>query len=275
MGLFDAISGIFSSAVGAVTDFAGGAFVAVDERLRGGRASPGAAASASRGLGLSVGNLFSDIGTSFITNRLVGTPIQERPRLGGRGPAAGVCDPALLGPGACPTGSAAHRRAPARDRIGHPDGQVAGGMRPTTTSVDFPGVEGLGFAGERGIEELAQQGLDFLFRGLSGSVPRDRPVRGEVMAHEAASALPGGALIPGAGPIFPQVSVRGIRIAGSAPGLFHTTPAGFRRPNRVTLVADPVSGNMAFMVDAGTPKTWSKVTIKSPHRHHHHHHRKR
>ncbi len=69
-------------------------------------------------------------------------------------------------------------------------------------------------------------------------------------------------------------SVGAMRIAGTAPGFFHNTPTGQRRPNRVTLAADE-TGRMAFFVDAGRPTAWSKVSLKkSRPRHHHHRYRR-
>jgi len=62
-------------------------------------------------------------------------------------------------------------------------------------------------------------------------------------------------------------------ISGSA-SLYHTTPMGNRRPNRMSLQADPESGRMDFFVYAGIPTAWSKITLKKPHRHGHpRHHR--
>jgi hypothetical protein len=56
---------------------------------------------------------------------------------------------------------------------------------------------------------------------------------------------------------------------GQGQGMFHTTPSGYRMPNRITLVKDADSNKLGFFVDAGTPKTWSKISFKK-HRHHHH-----
>ncbi len=56
---------------------------------------------------------------------------------------------------------------------------------------------------------------------------------------------------------------------GRGQGLFHTTPAGFRLPNRITLVKDDDSNKLAFFVDAGVPDRWSKISYKKS-RHHHH-----
>ncbi len=67
----------------------------------------------------------------------------------------------------------------------------------------------------------------------------------------------------------------GVYMGGGFEGAFHTTLLGNRRTNKVTLVADPMSGKLAFLVDAGTPSGWSKITIKKRHHHgyprHHHH----
>lgn len=89
MGLFDAISGIAQSAASAagdfISDFGGGAFVAIDERLRGGRASPGSAAGIGRVAGSLVGNIFGDIAEGILrspeTEGARGGPQgQRRPR---------------------------------------------------------------------------------------------------------------------------------------------------------------------------------------------------
>lgn len=64
--------------------------------------------------------------------------------------------------------------------------------------------------------------------------------------------------------------VGGIMRAGRCDGVFHTTPTGKRLPNRVSLVEDG-SGAMAFMVNAGRPLTWSKISLKKSSPRHHHH----
>ncbi len=69
MGLFDRISGIFSGAADFVTDFGGGIFSAVGERARGGTLRTTERADPGRRAGAAIGNLFGDIGESFITNR--------------------------------------------------------------------------------------------------------------------------------------------------------------------------------------------------------------
>ena len=46
---------------------------------------------------------------------------------------------------------------------------------------------------------------------------------------------------------------------------FKMTPTGRMSPNRVVFAEDG-QGRGAFFVNAGTPKTWSKVTLKSPRR---------
>jgi len=74
VGLFDSISGIFSRGAEIATDFGSGAFAAVDERLRGGRLSSGVSATGARRFGSAVGNIFGDIGESFISNSLTSGP---------------------------------------------------------------------------------------------------------------------------------------------------------------------------------------------------------
>lgn len=104
------------------------------------------------------------------------------------------------------------------------------------------------------------------------------PGPGGVLAPEAQVALPSASgRITGLG-------VTGLRAAQSA-GLFHTTPAGNRVPNSVTLVMDPASGNLSFMVAAKatglrTAIKTSNPRTRAPHHHHyrprprrrHHHH---
>lgn len=57
----------------------------------------------------------------------------------------------------------------------------------------------------------------------------------------------------------PSGRVGGVRIGS----LFHQTPSGMVRPNKVSLMDDG-NGNSAFFVHAGVPKTWSKVTLRKP-----------
>ncbi len=88
------------------------------------------------------------------------------------------------------------------------------------------------------------------------------------------AAFPGQQFLPeflgGAAELVPRAP-GGVYMGGACEGAFHTTLCGNRRTNKVTLVADPMSGKLAFLVDAGTPSGWSKITLKKPRRHHHHH----
>ncbi len=91
----------------------------------------------------------------------------------------------------------------------------------------------------------------------------------------ASGGMPVGLDIPGIDLQLPfrretAARVGAMRIAGTCPGLFHTTPSGQRRANRVSLAADE-TGTMGFFVDAGRPTAWSKVSLKKSRPRHHHH----
>lgn len=82
--------------------------------------------------------------------------------------------------------------------------------------------------------------------------------------------MEGGAVATNGMTMVPATRVARIHIQST----HHSTPTGQRRPNKVSLIQDPVSGESAFFVHAGQPTAWSKVTIKKPrrcHGHHHHH----
>lgn len=105
---------------------------------------------------------------------------------------------------------------------------------------------------------------DVEFVGVGGALARQLPgVVGGVLGGELVERFFGGGSAM-------EPTVGGIRVAGRCEGLFHTTPTGKRLPNRISLVTDP-SGAAAFMVNAGRPLTWSKISLKKSRPRHHHH----
>jgi len=85
--------------------------------------------------------------------------------------------------------------------------------------------------------------------GLVGGGHQLQPVR--TLDEMASSFLGGGS----------PTSQRGIRWVGKNEDMFHTTPCGHSRPNQITMAAG-ANGELGFFINAGKPKTWSKVSIK-------------
>lgn len=137
-----------------------------------------------------------------------------------------------------------------------PRQQVFGGAVPSASSVFNPG--GLGrLAGADmaqnpfGSGPFLPQTAGFQTANMLGPVVRQLPgLLGGLAAGEAVETLFAGramsAKMPG-----------GITVNS----LFRQTPSGRMSPSRVAFMEDGQGGG-AFFVNAGVPKTWSKVTMK-------------
>jgi hypothetical protein len=254
VGLFDAISGIGRSVSNFVTDFAGGAFVAVDERLRGGRATTGAAAGTGRRIGSAVGNLFGDIGESFLSNAARPGPAgtASRPAPGRRGrPSAGAQNvPGQPLPGL-------GRNMPVRQGGSIVEELMAGrGIVPTETER----MQQAGFGGELLGELLgaaAGRGLEFLEGALredTGLIPGFGPAAANLFFGEEemagrAVALPGGASITQ--PVAPQAG----RIFNIVQNL--STGGVSVRARQTLLFLNPMTGNPVWYRNMGRPVLWT------------------
>lgn len=88
------------------------------------------------------------------------------------------------------------------------------------------------------------------------------------LAAGGAGALLGGYFGGGNGALVPRAG--GVIIAGTTPGLYHTTAVGRRLPNRISFAQDE-SGRADFFVHAGNPTQWSRISFKKSKPRHHHH----
>lgn len=225
MGLFDAISGIFSAGRDFITDFGGGAFAAVDERLRGGTLSSGQAAGFGTQFGQAVGNIFGDISTGFITSQLP-TGGATGKTSGGRPLANGGATRASL--------------------FGFPF------PRPGVTASRVGGATEAGLGGAL-LQILGQSAVDVGLERLGAAeLPRIR--RG---GTTVADRLPGGAVIPSQGGLISAESA--IPFAGR---VFNTTQnlntgAVSVRARRLLMFQNPMTGSPVWFKNVGRPILWS------------------
>ena len=247
-GLFDAISGIFRSGVDFVTDFGGGAFAAVDERLRGGQLRTTGRASAGRRAGVSVANLFGDIGERYIE---ANTPVftiggqLERQRTGG----GFVQDPrelARLEAQAFPG-----RAVPRSELIPGLEafaGEVSAGQ--VQQAALLPAVAGgalvralpfLSGVTQNIIGGAVSEGLDVL---------RERIFGGGEMPGQRALALPGGKSI-----MQPALPAAG-RVFNIHQNL--NTGAVTARARTLLMMMNPLTGSPTFYRHVGTPLIFSR-----------------
>lgn len=246
--MFDAISGIGRSVADFATNFGGGIFSAVDERLRGGTLRTTSRAGVGRQLGVAAGNLFGDIGESFLSNRVRAGPAQPNvasPRPGGglRRPGAGGQNVPTGGTGAgaiAGRGTFGSGRSAGIPGLGLVLPQEAGFPLPVPVAGGggvlrgvLEGVAGT-IAGELGFEAIQQ------LLGIGG---QSMPTGG------GAVALPGGAMVP---------QLR----SGQANPIFTTfqntaTGAVTCRARSTFEVVNPCTGSTVFYRNMGRPLLWS------------------
>jgi len=251
VGLFDAISGIFSAGLDFVTDFGGGAFAAVDERLRGGRLSSGEAAGLGRRAGATIGNLFGDISTSFITSQL---PTGRRPQqtsagrqLGGGATIAeviresGAPGGGIIGLAQTPFGfpqlpEIVRRQRPLPERRIPQEASLGG------TLLDIGIGLATGLIGERLLEGTRE--------------PRGGRI-GISLEGEMADRLPGGAVIPGGGGVISAEAARPLagRVFNTTQNL--NTGAISLRARPLLMFQNPMTGNPVWYKNMGRPILWA------------------
>lgn len=250
MGLFDSISGIFQSGLDFVTDFGGGAFAAVDERLRGGTISPGAAAGFARTAGQAVGNIFGQIGESFLTSQLspgVPTTTTSAGRQLSQQTAPQQLRAAI---------AAAQARAPGGGIIAQPLQFAQPAPRaPAFVERRVPQQAGLG---QGIINVLGSLAGDVLF-DLLPSVEQVKTFAQAPLGGEMANAvaLPGGSVIPGGGGLMSAPSA--VPLAGRVFNTFQNlnTGAVSMRARPLLMFQNPMTGNPVWYRNAGRPVLWS------------------
>ncbi len=253
MGLFDSISGIFSRGLDLVTDFGGGAFAAVDERLRGGTLTSGAAAGFGRRAGTAIGNIFGDIGESFITSQVSGfgrpaTTSAGRPLRGGIADVirrSGVPGGGIIAQPASAGISFADQLRLAQPV---PAPRLPTRRVPQAASLGGAVVDVLGSVLGTVIGETLFEGTREPRGGRIGI-----PLEGELMADR----LPGGAVIPGGGGAISAEAARPLagRVFNTTQNL--NTGAISLRARPLLMFLNPATGNPVWYKNMGRPILWS------------------
>ena len=260
MGLFDAISGIARAGADFVTDFAGGAFTAIEERARGGRLRTTGGADPGRRAGAGVANLFGDIAESLIKSQV---PRQGPVQVGTNQRGVPVYSASIPSP-LSGRGQATRVTAQGQQRTSASAASSLLGLGSFTTlaqPVQQPQIQQAGIGGA--LLDLLP-GLPELLPAASGAITRvigqaeqrfgiDIPLLGPGSMTDtgitgglqvADVALPGGA---------PITSVSGR--AALAP----MATAGMRLPSQITFIAPTPSGGSRIVAyrNMGRPILWS------------------
>ncbi len=235
--MFDAISGIFSSVGGAISDFAGGAFASIDEAFRGGTLSPGFEAGTARRAGIGLGGIFTDIGTSFLTGQVEALST-------GRPAPTGVRRP--------PQGAPSQPSQTLADQL----------ARIRAGRLAFEGARAPSFQAQPQARDVDAASLGGLLGGLAGSALQEflgPPTRvgraverlfGFEQGDDMARALPGGAMIP-----FDPVAPSGGRLFGATRNL--NTGALSVRPIKEIQAVNPMTGRIHTWREKGRCLLWS------------------
>lgn len=249
MGLFDAISGVFRAGADFVTDFGGGAFTAIDERLRGGVLRTTSQAAPGTRLGAGVANLFGDIAESYLSARAQPTSIP--------------IDPGIYVPVAVPpTGSANATKV------------TTGGQ--VRTSASAPEALAAGLTAPTGVQQAGVGGalLDLLPEIGEGVMQAGRNVANAITSVVGQAEQKFGIDIPLLGPtsitdvgITGALQVANVALPGGAPltsvsgraALAPTVMNVPRLPAQITFVAPTPSGGSRIVAyrNMGRPILWS------------------